>query len=904
LSPSTGAPGTPVQATVAGFQASELVVFRLAGGGLTAPITLGTVRASASGGAALNFVIPANTPTLSSYTMIVVGNTSGLIGAAPFGITFITNAVFTPVNTLTLTGFGFGSPGIGSRATEQFRVELSGAQVAPDAAVTSWSDTQIVLSPPASASSGVVRVFNGGAASNAFCARLTVGAGGCLAAFPEFGLRPAFPIAVTGSGFAIGEQLSITWDSNTGASLGTVTVAADGGFSTTVATPTDLTAATGPHDLFAVATVSSLPATRASTRVLLAPALSCVVPNTGANPTAVTLSGRNFGAAQSIGLVQFSGVGGTLLTAAVTSWSDTSVAVTVPVNAVTGPVSVTQAGARSNGLIFAAGLAPTMPSITCVTPSVGTTGTSVQIDGFAFGADPGLANRSSNAANVRFGAVQADVSDFVSWSPTRIVLTAPANLVDGMVRVTAGGVASTQVPFELAYTVTGTPTVAANLTGGSPGTAIVVNGVGFSVGQGVSLVFDSMSGSPANLGFATVLADGTFATPQPPLAVAVPAIAPGAHTLDAVVNAVRVASTPFRVTTLTLSASSGAAGSNIAASGAGYQPGTFVELRWDSSIGTLLVTALVSGGGTFAAGFSIPTNANLGPHAVVAGNSTAPFNVNSTVCCGGGLANGLAVDFTMTSNPPAGGPGAMVTISGGTDLGANEPVIVIWDSQAPPLVTTPASPMSNGAGVFGGFSFLVPANATAGTHTVSVFGTTTGFGRGKTFTVGQVASISLSQTTLAAGAQVTVSGVNFQTGTVNLVWDDAGNTALANGVAVVSGGFTAVVTVPTTATAGAHLLSANQGGGTLAQASLTVTVPQITLSLATGPVGAAFLVTGSGFTASQTVTISWDDAPPTTATGTSDVNGALPAVNFTVPTGAAAVAHTVRATQGNSSATA
>jgi len=62
---------------------------------------------------------------------------------------------------------------------------------------------------------------------------------------------------------------------------------------------------------------------------------------------AVTIAGRNFGPAQNGGVVAFNGVA-----AAVTSWSDGAIAVTVPVGAHTGPVTVTRGGVASNGLEF------------------------------------------------------------------------------------------------------------------------------------------------------------------------------------------------------------------------------------------------------------------------------------------------------------------------------------------------------------------------------------------------------------------------------------------------------------------------------------------------------------------------------------------------------------------------
>jgi hypothetical protein len=81
--------------------------------------------------------------------------------------------------------------------------------------------------------------------------------------------------------------------------------------------------------------------------VLPAPTITSLTPNTGPTGTSVVIAGTNFGTAQNTSTVKFNGV-----PASVTSWSPTSLTVTVPPTAMTGPVIVTVNGVASNSNTF------------------------------------------------------------------------------------------------------------------------------------------------------------------------------------------------------------------------------------------------------------------------------------------------------------------------------------------------------------------------------------------------------------------------------------------------------------------------------------------------------------------------------------------------------------------------
>ena len=88
-------------------------------------------------------------------------------------------------------------------------------------------------------------------------------------------------------------------------------------------------------------------AMRWATEINTAPALNSITPTSGPTGTPVTLNGSNFGLTQGTSTVSFNGV-----PASVTSWSDKTIAVAVPLYATTGVVVVKVNGVGSNGLTF------------------------------------------------------------------------------------------------------------------------------------------------------------------------------------------------------------------------------------------------------------------------------------------------------------------------------------------------------------------------------------------------------------------------------------------------------------------------------------------------------------------------------------------------------------------------
>ncbi len=199
-----------------------------------------------------------------------------------------------------------------------------------------------------------------------------------------------------------------------------------------------------------------------------APSIQLLSPTAAAMGAVVSIQGSGFQSTQGTSTVTFNGV-----PASPSIWTDATITVPVPAGATTGNVVVTVGGVASNGVSFT--VLPT-PSITSLSPSSGTVGTSITITGTGFGTTQG-------ASTVTFNGTIA--STVTSWSATSIVAPVPAGATTGYVVVTAGGSASNGQYFTI--------TSALNITSISPasgniGAFVTISGSGFGATQGTSTV--------------------------------------------------------------------------------------------------------------------------------------------------------------------------------------------------------------------------------------------------------------------------------------------------------------------------------------------------------------------------------------------------------------------------------
>ncbi len=433
LTPSTGAVGASITIAGSGFgttQGTSTVKFNgtiatatsWSSTSITATVpagaTSGTVVVTVSGVASngVSFTV-AGTPSISSLSP-----TSGTIGTS-----------------VTITGTNFGTTQGSST------VKFNGVTATP----TSWSATSIKAPVPTGATSGNVVVHASGVDSNGV--NFTIVSITSLS--PNSGAVGA-SIIISGSGF--------------GSTQGTSTVKFNGTTATATswsATSVTATVPSGATTGNVVVTVGGTASNGASFTVVAAPSVTSLSPTSGTIGTAVTIAGTGFGSTQGSSTVKFNGT-----TATVTSWSATSIKVTVPSGATSGNVVVHASGVDSNGVNF------TIVSISSLMPNSGAVGASVVIAGSGFGAIQG-------SSTVKFNTTTA--TSITSWSATSITAVVPTGATTGNVVVTVGGTASNGVSF----TVVAAPSITSlSPTTGSIGTVVTITGTGFGSTQGSSTV--------------------------------------------------------------------------------------------------------------------------------------------------------------------------------------------------------------------------------------------------------------------------------------------------------------------------------------------------------------------------------------------------------------------------------
>jgi YD repeat-containing protein len=311
LSPTSGPVGTSITISGANFGATQgtstvtfngtsatptswsntSIVAPVPSGATTGPVVV-TINGQASNGVTFTVTVP---PSISSLTPI-----SGPVGTS-----------------VTISGSNFGA----TQGTST--VTFNGAAATP----TSWSDTAIVATVPAGATTGPVVITVGGLASN-------------------------------GVGFTVNNDTINIYDE-----LGRLTGVVDPAGET----------ATYIYD--AVGNLLSI--SRQSSALV---SIIEFTPNSGPAGTTVTIYGTGFSTTPSQNTVTFNGTAAT-----VTSSTATQIVTTVPTGATTGPINVTTpTGSATSSASFTVTTSTGVPTITSFAPTIGTSGTSVTITGTNF----------------------------------------------------------------------------------------------------------------------------------------------------------------------------------------------------------------------------------------------------------------------------------------------------------------------------------------------------------------------------------------------------------------------------------------------------------------------------------------------------------------------------------------
>lgn len=366
-----------------------------------------------------------------------------------------------------------------------------------------------------------------------------------------------------------------------------------------------------------------------------------------------------------------------------------------------------------------------------------------------------------------------------------------------------------------------------------------------------------------------------------------PASGTYSYIVTALYNSFTASATSASITvvqpSITLVPASGHVGDSVTVTGANYPPGSLVTATYDGSPFTLGPPGpSTDGSGNVPSGttFSLPASIS-GAHTVwvsAGGRSAAAtFTVSPRVWLS--PTSGVA-GSTDTITGSGFAPGSAITAAvGGTSV-----ALADGSSDASGSVSATFTVPDQPPGAHD-----VVATDGAGNSASAVYSTDTPL-------------LSLSVTSGHVGDSVQITGSGFpENAAVSATYDGAARPLYGSATTDASGAIPEglAFTVPAS-TAGAHTVQLAVGAGSVS-ATFTVT-PQITLAPATGVVGSADSISGTGFAASSTISAELGAAIITLGAPTStDSAGSFSGASYTVPA-APAGAETVQVSDSASPA--
>ena len=399
------------------------------------------------------------------------------------------------------------------------------------------------------------------------------------------------------------------------------------------------------------------------------------------------------------------------------------------------------------------------------------------------------------------------------------------------------------------------------------GDEVTVSGSGFVASSNITIIFDGVAviTSPASVSTNNV---GSFTA-----TLTIPAASKGAHTIEAEDAGGNSAAATFTMgEKITIDPASGLVGDIVTVSGNGFGANKSIDFYLDGvAVSTDVADSDASG--RFSGSLTIPATF-AGSHTVEARDSDG----NSATAT-------LTVEPQITIDPASGLVGDIVTVSG-NGFGANKSIDFYLDDVA---VSTGAA-TSDASGRFTG-SLTIPASS-GGSHTLEARDSV---GNSATATLTVEPKMAITPTTGDAGTEVTVSGTGFgDSKTVTIKYN--GEVVATSPAAIstdASGSFSGSFSLPE-APAGSYVVEASDG--TLSDSADFVAVAGATISSTGGNVGDEIVVSGTGFKANTTVTVTYEAEPDELDTATTDSNGSF-AVTITIPPSVGG-AHTITATDG------
>jgi hypothetical protein len=381
--------------------------------------------------------------------------------------------------------------------------------------------------------------------------------------------------------------------------------------------------------------ITETPATESGTSIFISP-------NTGPVGTSVTVSGYGFTPSSTL-TITYNGSTVATSTATVYGAIPAGVVFTVPASP-PGSYIVSVTDANST---FASANFTLTTSITITSSNSGLVGSTVTVSGSGFAANSNLTATFSGVPVTLSGTT----STYSNGTFAGSTFTVPASPNGPQVLVFFDSAAPTPNSAQATYTVISG--VILSPSSGNVGTSVTVFGIGFTASSPITGTFN---GSPVALsGNTTTDATGSFAG----VTFIVPASKAGANTVTITDASSKSGSATFTVIPyISLSPTSGNAGSTVTVSGSGFADNSALTATFAGSGVTLSGTTSTNSSGSFTgATFSVPTSTAGGAQNVVitdagANSANATFTVNTLY---------QLITVTMSNSAPS----ATVTVNGG-----------------------------------------------------------------------------------------------------------------------------------------------------------------------------------------------------------------------------------------------
>jgi YD repeat-containing protein len=716
-------------------------------------------------------------------------------------ISSVTPTIGVVATSVTVAGNGFGSPqGLST-------ITFNGTTATP----TAWTSTSITVPVPTGTTTGNVVVTVGGVASNGV--NFTIDPAPSIGSLSQTSGSVGTPITIYGSNFLDTQGSSTVKFNGTAATPSSWSA-------TQILVPVPTGATTGNI----VINVLGQAGTGVSFTVTTAPSISGLLPTSGQVAVVVTVNGSNFGTTQGSNYVTFNGV-----TAIPTAWGSSQIKAPVPSGTTTGPVLVNIANGPSNGQTFSVTAGP---GITSISPTNGGIGAAVTILGAGFGGTQGL-------STVKFNGTTATAT---SWSDSQIVASVPTGATTGNIVVSVASFASNGVSF----TVTSGLNISSITPAlGNTGSPVIIAGSGFGTTQG-AVNFNGASGTLTSWGSTSISVTVPAGAVTGLVSVTVGGATSNGINFTAAPKITTLVPNPvaqsgsFTINGLNFGSTQGS--SLVTCNGNPYQPTWSANIigpndpgNCGSTLGLFPLTLTVNGLTSVPANLTVianPSVSSVNPPLAAVGTSItivgsnfgstqgqSTVNVNgpaaaptswsnnqivvpvptgaassgNIVVTVGGVAGQLA--FNVSSVPSitslsvtTGGVGTAVTVTGNNFGTQTTGSTVSFNG----TLATPTSWTNTSIAV------TVPAGATTGPVVVTVNYDTS---NAVTFTVSQLPTIqSLSVTSGASAAAVTISGANFGTSTGTVTFNGTTATTSTWNSTTIS------TTVPTGATSGPVLV--------------------------------------------------------------------------------------------------